>query len=256
MAPSSDLENKRVFLAAFGAAPAARFCQGFLEKNISSATVFIATDGQEALFKIDNVVPHVVIIDAALPKVDGFEVTRKILLSKREHPVSVILVSNIPDHEHFVDEVVTGQVQFLTDLGDAAQFNRCLTKALNRLSQGENSGYRLKFLSAGDVLFREGEKASCVYFVKKGRLEALKKTGAQDVVLGAVVTGEFVGEMAHINGEPRSASVRAVSECELIEIPMNTLDMVLFSKPVWAKALVATLSKRLKSTNDSLVKRS
>ncbi|MBL7688606.1 MAG: Crp/Fnr family transcriptional regulator, partial [Bdellovibrionaceae bacterium] len=67
---------------------------------------------------------------------------------------------------------------------------------------------------------------------------------------------EFVGEMAHINQEPRSASVKALEDCELIEIPNGSLDLVLFSKPAWAQALMRTLSRRLKRINETLAKTS
>jgi CRP/FNR family cyclic AMP-dependent transcriptional regulator len=45
--------------------------------------------------------------------------------------------------------------------------------------------------------------------------------------------------------------VKALSDCELIEIPIGTLDTVLFSKPAWARALMMTLSKRLKRSNEN-----
>ena len=82
---------------------------------------------------------------------------------------------------------------------------------------------------------------------------ALKKNKDKEVLLGTIRPGEFVGEMAHINNENRTATVRAISDCELIEIPNGTLDLVLFSKPVWARALVSTLSKRLKMSNNLLL---
>ena len=89
--------------------------------------------------------------------------------------------------------------------------------------------------------------------MKSGELTATKEGSNQNVTLGKIKAGEFVGEMAHINNETRSATVQANCDCELIEIPMGTLDLVLFSKPMWAKALVATLSKRLKASNTFIV---
>jgi hypothetical protein len=58
------------------------------------------------------------------------------------------------------------------------------------------------------------------------------------------------GEMAYINGEPRAANVIAEGPSELIEIPFERLDHVLFQKPMWSKALMRTLSKRLKNANN------
>jgi CRP-like cAMP-binding protein len=148
--------------------------------------------------------------------------------------------------------VVTGQVQFLTDAHNENLIFHCVTKALNRQTDTKNIAYKLRFLSPGETLFRENEKASSLYFVKRGDLEAFKGKESDKKVLGTIQSGEFVGEMAHLNGEPRSATVHALSECELIEIPFDAMDTVLFSKPAWAKALVSTLSKRLKRMAEAI----
>jgi CRP-like cAMP-binding protein len=99
------------------------------------------------------------------------------------------------------------------------------------------------------MLLRDGDSADSVFLVKSGRLKAFKNEGPNEVVLGYINAGEFVGEMAYIHGEARSANVVSLTECELIEIPNDCLDSVLFSKPAWAKALVKTLSSRLKQAN-------
>jgi CRP-like cAMP-binding protein len=55
--------------------------------------------------------------------------------------------------------------------------------------------------------------------------------------------------MAHITGDTRSADVEAVENSELVDIPVGTLDILLFSKPIWARALMKTLAQRLRATN-------
>jgi CRP/FNR family cyclic AMP-dependent transcriptional regulator len=69
------------------------------------------------------------------------------------------------------------------------------------------------------------------------------------VVLGNVESGKFVGEMAYINNEPRSAFIEEVSDAQLIEVPIELVDKILYKRPVWSKALLQTLSKRLKIAN-------
>ena len=165
----------------------------------------------------------------------------------------MFLFSSWPDHDFFVDQVVTGQVQFLNHAEIDSKLPNCLARALNRISFNDGSSYRLRFLVPDEVLFREGDTAESVFIVKSGELVAIKKNNENEVILGSIRPGEFVGEMAHINNENRTATVRATTDCELIEIPNGTLDLVLFSKPIWARALVATLSKRLKLSNNLLL---
>jgi CRP/FNR family cyclic AMP-dependent transcriptional regulator len=247
-----ELEEKRIFIVVSGDPKQIDFFQGIITRHISNATIFGAKDGFEAIFRMENSRPHVVITDMHLPKLSGIDLTRKILNNPKFSHASVILVTPLPEKENFVDQVVTGQFQFLTEISNENSIVSCLTKGLNRLVSDQNMSYRLKFLASNETLFCEGEKAECVYIVRRGELNAYKSVGAEEIVLGKITTGEFVGEMAHINGEPRSATVRSATDCELIEIPMGTLDSVLFSKPAWAKALVATLSRRLKRTNTAL----
>jgi CheY-like chemotaxis protein len=220
-----------------------------INTHIGNAILFLASDGFEALFKMENSPPHVFIVDIDLPKFNGIEMVTKMFANAKLAETSVIIVSPIPDKEHFVDQVVTGQVQFLADLQSENSITAYLNRALNRLSGGVGFSYQLKFMAPDEILFREGESAQNVYIVKRGQLQAYKGEGVDSKILGPIETGEFVGEMAHINGEPRSATVKALTDCEMIEIPVGTLDTILFTKPAWSKALVATLSRRLKRSN-------
>ncbi|PIS11574.1 MAG: cyclic AMP receptor protein [Bdellovibrio sp. CG10_big_fil_rev_8_21_14_0_10_47_8] len=248
-------DEKRIFVIASANPQRLDLFSDLVEQSISQSMIFRAHDGFDAIFKMENSPPHVLVVDMGLPKLDTIELTEKVLHHPKLKGTSVIIVSPIPDREHFVDEVVTGQVQFLTELGDPRYFAVCLSRALNRLTDEQELSYKLKFLAPHEVLFREGEEAHSVFIVRKGDLHAYKTDGAAERVLGTISIGEFVGEMAHINGEPRSATVRALTDCELIEIPMGTLDAILFSKPAWSKALVATLSKRLSRTNNAFVEK-
>jgi CRP-like cAMP-binding protein len=247
-----ETDEKKLFVVASPDPQRALFFSKIIQEHISNCMVFIAHDGFEAMFKMENTPPHVLMIDTGLEKFTPVELTQKILNHSKLNETSVIIISPIPDDQHFVDHVVTCQVQFLTNPHDAKMVSSCLMKSLNRLADDRNFSYRLRFLSPGEILFREKDEANSVFIVRRGEMRAFKGRGEDTRILGSITTGEFVGEMAHINSEPRSATVEALSDCELIEIPMGTLDTVLFTKPAWSKALVATLSKRLKRTNESL----
>jgi CheY-like chemotaxis protein len=249
-----SIEQRRVFLLATVTPGRAKLFTDQIQKHISNSTFFVAEDGPAALFKAENYPPHVVIIDTELPKLSGNDAVSALLENDKFEHTAVIIVSQIPDREQFVDDVVTGRVQFLTDPDSESQLIQCLTRALNFVAKDGKKEYQLHFLAAEEVLFNQGETAESVYLVKRGELEASVKSGDQLKILGRISAGEFVGEMAHINGEPRSATVHALTDCELIEIPSGKLDLVLFTKPGWSKALMQTLSRRLKKTNDHLVK--
>jgi CheY-like chemotaxis protein len=244
----TDLEQKRIFLVATGNDQLAEYLENRISKGVRQTTIFRATDGIDALFKAENVFPHVLVIDPNLTKMNVFDLAQNLL--RRKERLSIVFLSPIPDEDHFVDEVVTGQVQFLSSLEDENLLIGVMQKALDWVSNEAAMSYRLRFLPAGAMLLREGEKGDFVYLLKAGTLKAYKQDGESQVELGMIAPGEFVGEMAYINGEPRSANVVSITASELIEMPIGHLDMVLFSKPAWSKALMKTLSKRLKKSNE------
>lgn len=74
---------------------------------------------------------------------------------------------------------------------------------------------RWTHLSAGEILFREGDAADSMYVVAGGRLRATREEAGQSHVVGEITRGETVGEMALLTGEPRSATVQAMRDCVL-----------------------------------------
>src|SRR6516164_1305857 len=107
-----DLETKRVFLIATQNEQLSQFLTRKITEHISDATVFVAKNGHDAQFKIDNAPPHVLVVDGNLPKIDGYALAGKVLDHERYPDMSIVIMSSIPDKEEFVDEVVTGKVQF------------------------------------------------------------------------------------------------------------------------------------------------
>ena len=68
---------------------------------------------------------------------------------------------------------------------------------------------------AGASIFKEGSKAESCYVIIHGKVQILKKTSkGERIPLAVVKAGEFLGEMAMLSGEKRSASAVAVTKVE------------------------------------------
>jgi CRP-like cAMP-binding protein len=104
-------------------------------------------------------------------------------------------------------------------------------------------------LEAGNYLMREGEESNEMYYLSSGTLGVFKRKGDAEQQIGTIYSGELVGEMSFIDGEPRSATVKALGECELKVIPKDALQRYLSGQPKWYKALVQTLLDRLRRAN-------
>lgn len=104
-------------------------------------------------------------------------------------------------------------------------------------------------LTTNQILIREGEHSSSMYWVQTGQLVVTKKRGNEDVVLGHIYSGELVGEISFLDKEARSATVKAMTDSELIEIPRETFENLFKSQPKWLEILVKTLAERLRKAN-------
>lgn len=98
-------------------------------------------------------------------------------------------------------------------------------------------------------LIREGEKSAELYYLQSGTMAIMKRKGDSEVQIGTVYSGEIVGEMSFLDGQPRSAAVKALSDCALIQVKAHVLDNVLDDMPKWYSALMKTLLDRLRRAN-------
>ena len=76
----------------------------------------------------------------------------------------------------------------------------------------------IKQFKAGEFLINEGEKGHSAYIIEKGSVEILVAREGKLVQIGTRGEGSIIGEMAMIDDQPRTASVRAVEDCEVLEV--------------------------------------
>lgn len=77
----------------------------------------------------------------------------------------------------------------------------------------------LKTVRAGDLFIRQGEAGKSAYIVEEGRVEIyIEKPDAPPQFVGTRGAGSLIGEMALIDDDTRTANVRALEDCKLIEI--------------------------------------
>lgn len=76
-------------------------------------------------------------------------------------------------------------------------------------------------LLPGEVLFREGAPPDHLYIVLGGelRVTCLLAPQGDEVVVGVAHQGAVLGEMALLEGKPRSATVRAATRCRAVQLP-------------------------------------
>ena len=104
-------------------------------------------------------------------------------------------------------------------------------------------------LKKGELLIKEGKYDNNLYWLQLGALQVLVERGEDQIVVGEVSEGELVGEMSFMDNKPRSATVMALRDCELIKIPVQNVDEIIEKQPKWFQILVRTSIERLRKTN-------
>ena len=99
-----------------------------------------------------------------------------------------------------------------------------------------------RHLASGEVLFRKGDAADGAYLVVAvGRLRVVMEEAGEERVIDEVGPGQWVGEMALLTGQPRSATVYAVRDTELLWLSDAVFHRLIVKDP---RALLET-SRRL-----------
>jgi CRP-like cAMP-binding protein len=102
------------------------------------------------------------------------------------------------------------------------------------------------------VLFREGERGEDMYVIQTGLVQILKRVGGQDRPLATLGKGEFVGEMAILNGRPRSATALVIERARCLVIDAATLEQMVTHSAEIALRLVKKLARRLDSADEMI----
>ena len=107
---------------------------------------------------------------------------------------------------------------------------------------------------AGNVIVERDEEDQSVYFIMYGRVHILNYSCAGRIVTySSVVEGGMFGEMAAIDGLPRSAWVCAVNDCMVIKISKEIFVSFLQKNPKFSMAVMRKLSKNLRELDERLV---
>ncbi len=110
---------------------------------------------------------------------------------------------------------------------------------------------RTKVLERRSELFHKGDDGGEVYVVASGKLKALTTSAAgDDVVFTILGPGEVVGEVALLVASPRTATVTAIEDCELLVIDRRDFISFLNTHPEIPLKLLSVLAMRLKRVSE------
>jgi small-conductance mechanosensitive channel/CRP-like cAMP-binding protein len=101
---------------------------------------------------------------------------------------------------------------------------------------------RPSLYAAGEAIVHEGDEGSSMFVLSRGEA-SVTLVGAEGEV-ARLRKGAFFGEMSLLTGEPRSATVTAASDCELLEIGADAFRRVVLPEPALVERITSAVTAR------------
>ena len=111
----------------------------------------------------------------------------------------------------------------------------------------------INLYKSGDTIIEQTDNSKNVYFLISGTVHVLDYSRShRAVTYASLKDGEMFGEMAAIDGLPRSAWVCAISTCKVISLPGNTFINLLKNNAHISLKILQKLSSRLRMSDEKL----
>jgi CRP-like cAMP-binding protein len=101
----------------------------------------------------------------------------------------------------------------------------------------------------GEVIFHEGETGDAMFIIQEGEVRIHKRVRDRETTLAVLKAGDFFGEMAIIDQEPRSASASAASEAKILILSKDIFESQIKTNPKIIMAILRKMSERLRQAD-------
>jgi HlyB family type I secretion system ABC transporter len=98
-------------------------------------------------------------------------------------------------------------------------------------------------VAAGETVIRQGDPTGPMYVVQEGRLRTRREDAAGSRDLGYLRPGDFFGELSLMMGQPRAASVEAITPSRLLRLAPGTFRMLLRDHPAFRSLLAERIAQ-------------
>jgi tetratricopeptide (TPR) repeat protein len=101
---------------------------------------------------------------------------------------------------------------------------------------------------AGQAIITEGASGASVFVVTRGTVRVVTTIDGRSMDLAVLHPSDFFGEIAFLTGKPRTATVSAIEECDILEVPENELADLIRQKPRIREVMQKFYDQRVAST--------
>lgn len=101
-------------------------------------------------------------------------------------------------------------------------------------------------IKSGEVLLKEGDIGEEMYVL----IEGTAKIEYRGIFFAEIGPGDFVGELAVIDGSPRLATTIAITDCRFVAINRTRFEFLVAETPNFALEVMRVLAQRLRRTDE------
>ncbi len=112
-----------------------------------------------------------------------------------------------------------------------------------------------KGFEPGQTVFKQGDPGDAMYIIQTGKVDVLHEQDGAETLLASLGPGEFFGEMALVDDEPRSATLRAAEHTTLVPITRDFLFRYARKDTSFVILVLESLSTRLAKTDKLLLEK-
>lgn len=112
--------------------------------------------------------------------------------------------------------------------------------------------FKLVTLRRGDSVFQEGERGGTLYLIKDGAMEVRATIDGDSLRLATLTKHQFFGEVSFLTGVPRTATIHALEDSELMKIEEGELRELLRHHPYMKEVLSRYHLDRVTATAETL----
>jgi hypothetical protein len=99
---------------------------------------------------------------------------------------------------------------------------------------------QMQYFDAEHVIFNEGDTGDYMYIIKRGQAQVIRN----NTILAVLSDNQFFGEMALVSDEPRNATVKTVTDVEVLTLNKDDFKTLLETKPSIASIVSYEVVKR------------
>jgi uncharacterized membrane protein len=105
-------------------------------------------------------------------------------------------------------------------------------------------------VESGHTVFAQGDEGDAVYVIEDGAVDIVAGSGKQKVILRSLFKQQYFGELALLDGAPRSATVAASRDTQLLALDRDDFVEFIKSRPDAALSIMHEIGERMRATNE------